>query len=99
MMSLVGYIVATIDYARVMRVNDPPAELGLSLYVDSDVGLSPDMKSTSSFIIALQGPESFPVILSESKTQRGGSRSTTEAEYVALSTALFGDAGDNRQGI
>ena len=33
--SLRGYIVATIDYARVMRINDPPAKLWLSLYVDS----------------------------------------------------------------
>ena len=83
---LVGYIVATIDYARVMRINDPPAELWLSLY---DVCLSPDTKSTSG---ALQGPDSFPVILWGSKTQRAVSRSTTVAEYVALSTALFGDA-------
>ena len=87
--SLIGYIVATIDYARVMRINDPPAELWLSLYVDSDVCLSPDTKSTSG---ALQGPDLFPVILWGSKTQRTVSRSTTVAEYVALSTALFGDA-------
>ena len=50
------------------------------------------MKLTSGFIIALQGPDSFPVILWESKTQRAVSRSTTEVEFVALSTALFGDA-------
>ena len=90
--SLLGYIVATIDYARVMRINDPPAKLWLSLYVDSDVGLSPNMKLTGGFIIALQGPVSFPVILWESKTQRPVSRSITEAEFVPLSTALFGDA-------
>ena len=72
--SLLGYIVATIDYARVMRINDPPAKLWLSLYVDSDVGLSPDMKLTSgfSFIIALQGPDSFPVILLGIKNSEGG---------------------------
>ena len=89
---LVGYIAATIDHAHVMRINDPPAELWLSLYVDSDFGSSPDMKSTGGFIIALQGPNSFAVILWGSKTQRAVSRSTTEAEFVALSTALFGDA-------
>ena len=75
-----------------MRIKDPPAELWLSLYVDSDFGSSPDMKSTSGFILALQGPDSFAVILWGSKTQRAVSRSTTEAEFVALSTALFGDA-------
>ena len=91
--SLLGYIVATIEYARVMRINDSPAKLWLSLYADSDVGLSPDMKLTSGFITALQGPDLFPVFLWESKTQRAVSRSTTEAEFVALSTAaLFGDA-------
>ena len=31
---LVGYIAATIDYAHVMRINDPPAELWLWLYFD-----------------------------------------------------------------
>ena len=75
-----------------MRIKDPPAELWLSLYVDSDFGSSPDMKSTSGFILALQGPDSFAVILWGSKTQRAVSRSTTEAEFVTLSTALFGDA-------
>jgi hypothetical protein len=89
---LVGYIAATIDHAHVMRINDPPAELWLSLYVDSDFGSSPDMKSTGGFIIALQVPNSFAVILWGSKTRRAVSRSTTEAEFVALSTALFGDA-------
>ena len=43
---LVGYIAVTGDYAHVMRINDPPAKLWLSLYVDSDCGSSPDMKST-----------------------------------------------------
>ena len=51
---LVSYIAATIVYDHVMRINDPPAELWLSLYVDSDFGSSPDMKSTSGFILALQ---------------------------------------------
>ena len=90
-MSLLGYIVVTIDYARAMRINDPSAKLWVSLYVDSDVGLSPDMKLTSGFIIALQGPDLVPVILWESKIQKAASRSA-EAECVALSTALFWDA-------
>ena len=89
---LVGYIAATVDYAHVMRINDPPAKLWLSLYADSDFGSSPDMKSTSGFVIALEGPDSFAVILWGSKTQRAASRSTTEAEFVALSISLFGGA-------
>ena len=89
---LVGYIAATVDYAHVMRINDPPAKLWLSPYVDSDFGLSPDMKSTSGFIIALGGPDSCAIIFWESKTQRAVSRSTTEAEFAALSTSLFGEA-------
>ena len=89
---LVGHIAATVDYAHVMRIKDPPAKLWLSLYVDSDFGSSPDMKSTSGFIMALEGPDSFAIILWGSKTQRAVSRSTTEAEFVALSTALFREA-------
>ena len=53
---LVGYIAATVDFAQVMRIKDPPAKLWLSLYVDIDFGSSPDMKSTSGFILALEGP-------------------------------------------
>ena len=89
---LVGYSAATSDYAHVMRINDLPAELWLSLFVDNDFGSSPDMKSTSGLILALQGPDWFAVILWGSKTQRAVSASTTEAEFVALSTALFGDS-------
>ena len=50
------------------------------------------MKPTSGFILALEGPDSFAIILWGSKTQRAVSRSTTEAEFVALSAALFGEA-------
>ena len=40
---LVGYSAATSDYVHVMHINGPPAELWLSLYVDSDFGSSPDI--------------------------------------------------------
>eukprot|EP00435_Cladocopium_sp_Y103_P067954 s690_g30.t1 len=89
---LVGYMSATIDYAHIMRVNDPPTKLWLSLYFDSDFGSSADMKSTSGFVLALEGPDSLAILFWGSKTQRAVSRSTTEAEFVALSTALFGEA-------
>ena len=64
---LVGCIAATVDYAHVMRIKDFPAKLWLSLYVDSDFGSSPDMKPTSGFIIALEGPDSFAIILVDQK--------------------------------
>ena len=66
--------------------------LQLSCGYRSDFGSSPDMKPTSGFILALEGPGSLAIILWRSKTQRAVSRSTTEAEFVALSTALFGEA-------
>ena len=44
------------------------------------------------FVIALGGPDSFAIILWGSKTRRAVSRSTPEAEFVALSTSLFGEA-------
>ena len=50
------------------------------------------MKPISGFIMALEGPNSFAIILWGSKAQRAVSRSTIEAEFVALSTALFGEA-------
>ena len=89
---LFGYLAATLDYAHIMCIKDPPAKLWLSLYVDSDFGSSSDMKSTSGFVLALQVPNSFAVILWGSKAQKAVSRSTTEAEFVALSSVLFGDA-------
>ena len=68
---LVGCIAATVDYAHVMRIKDLPAKLWLSLFVDSDFGSSPDMKPTSGFIIALEGPDSFAIILCGSKNPEG----------------------------
>ena len=73
-------------------VSMTPSWAGLSLYVDDWCWLITRYKSTSGFIIALQGPDSFPVTLWESKTQRAVSRSATEAEFMALSTVLFGGA-------
>ena len=71
-----------------MRINDPPAKLWLSLFVDSDFGLSPDMKSTSGFISSLLKVQVrfllFFGIQKPIKTQRAVFRSTTEAAFVAL---------------
>ena len=62
----------------------------MSLYVDSDFGSSPDMKSTSGFIIALEGPDSFAIILWGSKSR--GLSLDQRQRLVVLSTSLFGEA-------
>jgi len=43
-------------------------------------------------LIALEGQDAFAIILWGSETKRAVSRSTTETEFVALRTSLFGEA-------
>ena len=50
------------------------------------------MKSTSGFILALEGPSSFALVSWNAKRQLAVSRSTTEAEFVSLSGARFNEA-------
>ena len=69
-----------------------PSCLRLSFYADADFGSAPDMKSTSGYLLALEGPRSFALILWCGKRQRAVSRSTTETEFVSLSTSLFTEA-------
>ena len=92
MTRLAGYVAATLDHCHIMRIHDKPAGLRLSLYADADFGSAPDMKSTSRYLLGLEGPRSFALILWCSKRQRAVSRSTTEAEFVSLSTSLFTEA-------
>ena len=90
---LVGYIAATVQYNPVMFVHDPASSLHLALYVDSDFGGCPDTaRSTSGYIVALEGSNSFALLSWSSKRQKVVSRSSTEAEFVSLSSALFNDA-------
>ena len=89
---IAGYIAATAGYSHVMKIRDEPSSLWLSLYADADFGSGPDMKSTSGYVLALEGPNSFAILLWGAKRQRAVSRSTTEAEFVSLSTALFNEA-------
>jgi len=92
MTRLAGYVAATLDHCSIMRIHDKPSDLRLSLYADADFGSAPDMKSTSGYLLALEGPQSFALILWCSKRQRAVSRSTTKAEFVSLSTSLFTEA-------
>ena len=50
------------------------------------------MRSTSGFVLALTVPSSFAMLSWGSKRQSVVSRSTTESEFVSLSTALFSEA-------
>ena len=88
---VVGYIKQTATFAPIIRIEDEP--LHLSLYVDADFGGSAvsDQKSTSGFVLALEGDNSFALLGWGSRTQKVVSRSTTEAEFVSLSAALFSE--------
>ena len=63
MTRLAGYVAATLDHCHIMRIHDKPADLRFSLYGDADFGSAPDMKSTSGWLLALEGPRSFALIL------------------------------------
>ena len=80
---LVGYIAATVDYAPVMRINDPPAKLWLSLFLTATF-VRHDIKSRSGFVIALEVPGSFAFILWESKTQRARELSLDQRQKLSL---------------
>ena len=90
---IVGYLKSTSDYAHVIKINDSPSDLSLSLYCDADFGGDiKDMKSTSGFVLAIEGADSFALLGWGSKKQKVVSRSTTESEFVSLSSALFQEA-------
>ena len=91
---LSAYIAATADLTLECRVATDTADLELSLYVDADLAGDPlTSKSTSGAYLVLTSPGGtwFPVCWL-SKRQTSTSRSTTEAECVALATALFQEA-------
>ena len=90
---IVGYLKSTSDYAHVIKISDVPSDLSLSLYCDADFGGDvKDMKSTSGFVLAIEGENSFALLGWGSKKQKVISRSTTESEFVSLSSALFQEA-------
>ena len=61
---LVGYILNAIDHAMMLCINDPPSELRLALYCDSDfVGCVDTSRSTSGYVLlAVEGPASFALL-------------------------------------
>ena len=90
---LVGCILNSVDHAMILCINDPPSELRLALYCDSDfAGCVDTSRSTSGYVLAIEGPASFAMLSWSSKRQKVVSRSSTEAKFVALSGALFNNA-------
>ena len=59
MARLAGYVAATLDHSHVMQIHDRPSDLRPSLYADAEFGSIPGMRSTSGYLLALEGPQSF----------------------------------------
>ena len=90
---LMCYIHSTIDYTLTGTVNDPPEDLWLELFVDADfAGDREDALSTNGGWLVLCGPNSYFPLTWVSKKQSSVSRSTSEAEIVALAHSLFLEA-------
>ena len=83
MTRLAGYVAATLDHCPIMRIHDKPSDLRLSLYAGADFGSAPDMKSSSGYLLALDGPQSFALILWCSKRR---------CAVSLFSTSLFTEA-------
>ena len=90
---LMCYMKSTRDFQLEGVVNNKPEDLHLQLFVDADFsGERKDSKSTSGAWMRLAGSQtSFPLMWS-SKRQTSTSRSTTEAEVIAMASAIFGEA-------
>ena len=90
---LVGYVSYSAHYSSIWFIGDASQSLFLSLYVDSDFGgCLHTARSTSGYVLALEGPASFTPLSWSSRRQKLVSRSSTEAEFVSLSSSLFSDA-------
>ena len=90
---LVGYVSHSAHYPSIWFIGDASHSLSLSLYVDSDFGgCLHTARSTSGYVLALEGPASFALLSWSSRRQKVVSRSATEAESVSLSSSLFSDA-------
>jgi len=71
-----------------MVIKDARDELHLPLYCDADfAGDSKTMKSTSGYVIALEGSSSLALLSWGSRKQSVISRSTTESDLFSLSGA------------
>ena len=90
---LICYMNSTSHYRLTGKIGDPPEKLRLLLFVDADLaGDTSDSKSRSGGYLVLAGPNTWFPITWISRKQTSTSRSTTEAEIVALAVALFSEA-------
>ena len=90
---LMCYLNTTGHYRLVGRVNDPAHLLKLLMFVDADFcGDSQCTKSTTGGYLVLAGPNTWFPLAWLSKYQTSTSRSTTEAEVVAMAHMLYGEA-------
>ena len=86
------YLNGTKHYRMRLKL-DPDAEWKLWLFTDADHASKVDHGySTSGSLLAIAGGGSFFPVTFQSKRQTACSRSTTEAEAIALASALFSDA-------
>ena len=90
---LICFLNSTSHYRLTGKIGDPPDKLRLLLFVDADLAGDPgDTKSRSGGYLFLAGPNTWFPITWISRKQTATSRSTTEAEIVALAICLFTEA-------
>lgn len=77
------YIRGTLDYGLLFKRGLDP-ETPFRVYVDANWATDCDRKSTTGFLLQVFGP----TVAWSTKKQTGVTLSSTEAEYVALATAL-----------
>ena len=91
---LISYVNSTLDLHLYGWVGDSPEFIELVAYCDAGLaGDRTDAKSTSGVLICLVGPRTYMPITGVSKKQTSVSKSTPEAEIVAL------DHGVSKEGM
>ena len=85
LLRMMSYLHSTPDLVLKGHVGDPPERCRLVAYADSDFAACPETaNSTSGVFVMLEGPNtSFPLVWS-SRRQGSVSKSTPEAEIIAL---------------
>ena len=88
---LISYLHATSEHVMKLTV-DPNQSPSLCVFTDADFASCPcTAKSTSGIVYVLVSRESSFPVMWQSKKQSSTARSTTEAELIACTSALFGD--------